>query len=342
MVDDSRTIRQLVRLALSKDPTITVVGEAADAYEARAAIKALNPDVITLDVEMPRMSGTEFLQKIMDLRPMPVVMLSHLTKRGSDVAVEALAAAAVDCLGKPSAAHEMTDGIFADSLCRSIHTAAGARISGRQAPARPATQGFRWNGHLVMLGASTGGVDAIERVLSRYPQNGPPTLITQHMPQNFLSSFADRLNAMLPLTVALARHGTNPAQGHVYIAPGGSTHLTLEGPPNRPRIALKEGPPRSGHRPSVDVLFESCVSYSATCVGVILTGMGKDGAEGLLALRKAGARTLGQDDASSVVYGMPKAAHILGAVEEQVELDEMATAILARTSCSGAGDPRVH
>ncbi|MEM6635046.1 MAG: chemotaxis response regulator protein-glutamate methylesterase [Pseudomonadota bacterium] len=331
VVDDSQTIRKIIRHTLAAEPDIEVVGEAADAYEARSAIKALNPDVITLDVEMPRMSGTEFLKKIMELRPMPVVMLSHLTKRGSDVAIEALASGAVDCIGKPTNAAELTGGAFARELCGSVRMAANAQVQGRSpvVSVDTAPREFRWNGKIILIGSSTGGVDALERVLTGFPAAAPPTLITQHMPANFLRSFAERLNGMLPLTVQVGETGMPVQPGNVYLAPGGDYHMSLRGGTN-PSIVLIDTPPRSGHRPSVDVMFEAAVPLAGRVVASVLTGMGRDGAEGMAQLRGAGARTLCQDAKSSVVYGMPKAAWEKGGVEDQLGITEMAGALLDR------------
>lgn len=336
IVDDSRTVRQLIRFALSRDSNITVVGEAADPYEAREAIKALDPDVITLDVEMPRMTGTQFLEKIMKLRPMPVVMLSTLTKRGSDVAIEALSAGAVDCLGKPDKASDIADGSFADSLCRAIHTASSARMFQKPPRVEASKSTFEWNGRMALIGASTGGVDAIEQVLDKYPTNCPPTAITQHMPATFLASFAERLNARYPFEVRLAEDGIVPRQGQVFLAPGGDHHLAITGT-SQPRLHLEDGPLCAGHRPSVDRLFTTGAKMGNQVVGAILTGMGRDGAEGMKVLHDAGASTIGQDKDSSVVYGMPRAAFELGGVQKQLPLGSIGQEILSQCAQSSRG-----
>ncbi|MFM9942564.1 MAG: chemotaxis response regulator protein-glutamate methylesterase [Hyphomicrobiaceae bacterium] len=333
VVDDSAAMRGLIVASLSRDPAIDVVGEAADPIAARQAIKALNPDVVTLDVEMPNMCGLEFLEKIMRLRPMPVIMVSSLTARGAEASVRALAIGAVDCVPKPS---EADPGSF-DDLPAKVMMAARARVHSLTRPShveqRPAANptglpNFEPDGRVVAIGASTGGVEALIEVLSKFPANCPPTLVVQHMPALFTPSFAQRLNRLCAPTVAEATDGTPLAAGHVYLAPGGVTHLEVTGTKVL-RCRLHDGDPVSGHRPSVDVLFASVAkSAGSMAVGVILTGMGRDGANGLLAMRKAGARTLGQNEESCVVYGMPKAAFENGAAEKQVPLDEMATQIL--------------
>jgi two-component system chemotaxis response regulator CheB len=325
VVDDSATMRGLIMAHLRRDPQIEVVGTAGDPLEARAAIKALNPDVITLDVEMPHMSGIEFLEKIMRLRPMPVVMVSTLTQQGADTTLQALEIGAVDCVGKPVGGHA-GDG-FSD-LADKVRAAASARIRplGERLAVRPRSD-FRGNGAVVAIGASTGGVEALGVLLSAFPKTCPPTLVTQHMPANFTRSFADRLNRSCAAEVAEAYDGAPLLPGRIYIAPGGTKHLQMAGAV--PTCRLVDSDPVSGHRPSVDVLFQSVAAAAgARSVGVILTGMGRDGAEGLLAMRQAGARTLGQDENSSVIYGMPKAAYERGAVERQVSLDQMASAVL--------------
>lgn len=334
IIDDSATMRALIKASLKDDPEIDVVGEAGDAYAARDAIKALSPDVITLDVEMPRMNGLEFLDKIMRLRPMPVIMISANTQEGAAVSIEALAMGAVDCIGKPTSGS--VEASLAD-LPEKIKTAAKAVV--RQKPgSQQAVQNmhsFMPNDKLVAIGASTGGVDALMTLLSVYPENCPPTLITQHMPESFTASFAERLNRFTAPVVVEACDGMPIKQGHVYIAPGGGAHLEIAGKENF-RCALKEGPLVSGHRPSVDALFRSFARLRSRAVGVILTGMGRDGAEGLLEIRQAGGRTLGQDEKSCVVYGMPHVAHKIGAVEKQAHLSRIGWKILALCRASNA------
>lgn len=320
IVDDSATIRGLIISALSVDPEIEVIGTAGDPIEARAAIKELNPDVITLDVEMPKMSGIEFLEKIMRLRPMPVIMVSTLTQAGAAASIDALALGAFDCVGKPD---------FED-LVDKVKTAARAqvRVAGDSRASVPRAAGYRPANKVIAIGSSTGGVEALMQVLAPFPENCPPTVITQHMPASFTASFAARLDRMCAPKVQEASDGAPLLPGLVYIAPGGAAHLEVVGG-LQPRCKLREGAPVNGHRPSVDVLFDSVVAtYGRRAVGVILTGMGRDGAAGLLAMRTAGAKTIGQDEVTSVVYGMPKSAFEAGAVERQLPLGEIGQAAL--------------
>ena len=333
VVDDSAVMRALIRDILSKAPDITVVGEAADPLEARAKIKALSPDVVTLDVEMPNMNGLDFLEKIMRLRPTPVVMCSTLTHRGADAALRALEIGAVECVGKPTGAvgdfDRLVDKVRAASMAR-------VRVFG-DAPAKPvaeAATAFTPNGRIVAIGSSTGGVEALIQILSQFPANCPPTVITQHMPATFTKSFASRLDRLCAPTVEEATDGAPLASGRVYLAPGGESHLRIEGRGHL-RCRLEQSAPVNGHRPSVDVLFDSVAAVAGKqAIGVILTGMGCDGARGLLAMREAGAGTLGQDEASSIVYGMPKAAWEMGAVERQAPLSRLSHHIFALTRAS--------
>lgn len=333
IVDDSMTMRAMIARALSDDGRFDVVGEAEHPFAARDIIKQTNPDVLTLDVEMPRMDGISFLEKIMKLRPMPVVMFSSETHKGSRAAIEALSLGAIDCVGKPTTA----DPAVLSALADRVFVAAGASVAGRR-PKVAAQSGasFIWNGKTVLIGASTGGVDALERVLTGMPENGPPVLITQHMPESFLASFADRLRPIIRPRVSLAAPGSPIAPGHVYLAPGGAHHLILEGRDDRLRCGLATGDKVSGHRPSVDVLFQSAVQQASRMVAVLLTGMGRDGAEGMVQLRAGGAHTIAQDAATCVVYGMPRVAVELGAVRESKPIDLIAGALLAAT-CRGAG-----
>ena len=334
VVDDSSTMRGLIANALTRDPDIEVVGQAEDPLQARQAIKALNPDVVTLDVEMPNMSGLEFLEKIMRLRPMPVIMVSTLTGRGADETIRALEIGAIDCIEKPRPGN---DHNF-EELPFKVKIAASARVKPLtrptdMAPARPhaATQ-YESDGRILAIGASTGGVEALIELLSAFPENCPPTVITQHMPQSFTRSFAQRLDRLCAPKVQEAIDGVKLAPGHVYLAPGGSRHLEIT-PGPEVRCRLKAGDRVSGHCPSVDVLFESVARHlKGNSVGVILTGMGRDGASGLLAMRKAGAKTFGQNESSCVVYGMPKVAFEIGAVVKQLPLDKLAAAIISETS----------
>ncbi|MBV8663508.1 MAG: chemotaxis response regulator protein-glutamate methylesterase [Hyphomicrobiales bacterium] len=332
VVDDSATMRGLIVASLSRDPGISVVGQAADPLLAREAIKALDPDVMTLDVEMPKMDGLEFLEKVMRLRPFPVVMVSSLTAKGAGATIRAMELGAVDCIGKPS----IDAPNSFDDLPARVKAAASARIRRRfdDQAARPAASApaYRSDGKLVAIGASTGGVEALIAVLTGYPVNCPPTVITLHMPTPFTKSFARRLDGLTPAKVTEAEDGAPLEAGRVYLAPGSATHLEVAHP-SAWRCRLNTDALVNGHRPSVDVLFNS---VAKTCghraLGVILTGMGKDGAAGLLAMRKAGSRTIGQNEGTSVVYGMPKVAFESGAVEKQLSLGDIGAEILALTS----------
>ncbi|MBL8774014.1 MAG: chemotaxis response regulator protein-glutamate methylesterase [Phenylobacterium sp.] len=324
IVDDSATMRALLRSRIAADPRLLVVGEAADADAARAAIKALNPDVITLDIEMPRMNGLDFLERLMRLRPMPVVMVSSLTSRGAELTLAALELGAIDCVAKggPAGADAFDD--LADILV----VAAGAHPRMREAPAAVASD-YVAGDRVVAIGSSTGGVEALLHVLACFPANCPPTLVTQHMPASFTASFAARLDRVCAPEVSEAQDGADVVPGRIYLAPGGATHLTLQsGSGGRLACRLTAEGPVSGHRPSVDVLFRSVAAVGARGVGVILTGMGRDGAEGLLAMRRRGATTIAQDEATSIVYGMPRAAEELGAVERVLPLHRIGPAVL--------------
>jgi len=337
VVDDSLTMRNLISAALRQDPDIEVVGAAADPIEARAAIKALNPDVLTLDVEMPNMNGLEFLEKIMRLRPMPVVMVSTLTAAGTDVTLAALEIGAVDAVAKPAVARADAFG----ELIVKVKAAARSRVRARgdTPAAADAPRGYVVDpSHVLAIGASTGGVEALVTVLSGFPADCPATVITQHMPASFTASFAARLDRLCAPTVSEAREGDLLKPGHIYLAPGGVAHLELSSGPS-PRCRLVASDPVNGHRPSVDVMFESVARLKRPMTGVILTGMGKDGARGLMAMRQAGARTLGQDEATCVVYGMPRAAYELGAVERQLPLHRLSPAILDLCAAPAARTP---
>jgi len=331
IVDDSAVMRQLLSSLLSDDAEIEVVGTAADPFIARERIKALNPDVVTLDVEMPHMDGLTFLRKIMTLRPMPVVMISTLTQRGAETTLEALEIGAVDFIAKPT--DDLANGLadLAAELQRKVKAAADVRVGRRVAPEHQPPRPRRLvrpHGKFVFVGASTGGVEALKAVLMGLGADCPPTLITQHMPPKFTTGFAERLNRQCPMAVSEAAADDVIEPGHVYIAPG-SHHLEIARAGSRYVCRLSDEPAVSGHRPSVDVLFRSAARVVGnSAVGAILTGMGKDGAEGLLELRRAGAITLGQNEESSLIYGMPRVAFERGAVMQQHSLAHMADAIL--------------
>lgn len=328
VVDDSATMRSLITAALNRDSEIEVVGAAGDPFEARGMIKALNPDVVTLDIEMPNMNGIEFLEKIMRLRPMPVVMVSSLTQAGAEMTLRALELGAVDCVGKPTSATGTAEAL--NEVADKVKAAARASVRTKADAAPTTTRRLNYipSGDIVAIGSSTGGVEALLSILTQFPETCPPTVITQHMPATFTASFAARLDRASGAKVQEAVDGALLEAGKVYVAPGGATHLEVVRSAGL-RCRLTQGDPVSGHRPSVDVLFNSVAqAVGDKAVGVILTGMGRDGAQGLLAMRKAGARTLGQDEQSCVVYGMPRTAFELGSVEKQVSLSSMGQTIL--------------
>lgn len=329
VVDDSPTMRAMVTHTLGHDPDIEIVGAADGPAQAREMIKALNPDVVTLDVEMPGMNGLEFLDKIMRLRPMPVVMLSTLTAAGAETTIRALEIGAVDCFAKPSGVAAW--GAMREELAEMVKAAARSRPRQRRAPARerPLADYRPRPGSMIAIGASTGGVEALIELLSGFPALCPPTLIVQHMPASFTTSFAARLDRLAKPNVAEATSGARLMPGHIYLAPGGTQHLEVVGR-ELPRCRLSEGEKTSGHRPSVDRLFHSVAkTVGSRAVGAILTGMGADGAQGLKAMRDAGSLTVGQDEASCVVYGMPATAQQIGAVTTQLPLQRIAEQLLA-------------
>ncbi|PTM97675.1 protein-glutamate O-methylesterase CheB [Mycoplana dimorpha] len=340
VVDDSPTMRGLITAVLNADPDVNVVGQAGDAMEARNAIKQLDPDVVTLDIEMPNMNGLEFLDKIMRLRPMPVIMVSTLTHRGADASLAALEIGAFDCVGKPQPGDSRP---FAD-LAEKVKAAARSQRRHLRpeppAPLAPAANvnapgAYRPGRKVVAIGASTGGVEALITVLQKFPVNCPPTVITQHMPPSFTKSFAERLNRLCAPRVEEAVDGARLEIGRIYLAPGGDRHLQIANA-SAPCCRLVERDPVNGHRPSVDVLFDSVAELAGrNAVGVILTGMGRDGAAGLLKMRHAGAHTIGQNEKTCVVYGMPRVAYELGAVEHQLPLASIGEEILKNTAAAG-------
>jgi two-component system chemotaxis response regulator CheB len=335
IVDDSAVMRELLSELLRPYPDIEVVGSACDPYEAREKIKDLSPDVLTLDVEMPRMDGLAFLEKIMTLRPMPVIMVSTLTGKGTDTAIAALQLGAVDCLAKPTMHNEAQLKAFSIALIEKIRIAAAAKVSPRKAVSArpPAPKRGNPSMHapkIIAIGASTGGVEALTEVLTHLPKNTPPIAVTQHMPPVFTASFAARLNGLCALEVTEAADGQVIKAGQAVIAAGGK-HLEIVRAGGEWRCTLGDAPPVSSHKPSVDVLFGSVATHAgAGALGVILTGMGRDGASGLLAMRQAGAHTIGQDEASAIVYGMPRTAFEIGAVAEVCALNDIANAIKGR------------
>ncbi len=340
VVDDSAVMRQLLTEILSSDPGIEVIGTAPDPYVAREKIKMLNPDVLTLDVEMPRMNGLAFLRNLMRLRPMPVVMCSSLTQQGADVALDALALGAVDFVAKPTvdAVRGIRDAgqeiiakvkIAARAQVRPLveEVAPGADGGQTMAPSRAASGGAAVN-RIIAIGASTGGTEAIKMVLERLPADMPGIVIVQHIPRTFSLPFTVRMNASSALAVCEACDRQPILAGHVYIAPG-DHHLLVVREGDRYACRLTEGDPVNRHRPSVDVLFRSVARAAGrNSIGVMLTGMGRDGAEGMKEMRDAGASTIAQDEATSVVWGMPGAAWHLGAVESLHPLSQIAACLV--------------
>ena len=329
IVDDSASMRALLNRILVADPEIEVVGMAPEPHTAREMIKALNPDVLTLDVEMPGMDGLSFLEKIMRLRPMPVVMCSTLTASGAEASIEALRMGAFDCIGKP-VGDPLALARDAEHLRQTVKAAGRMGVRSQAttpAPVQPGGAGQR--DVLIAIGSSTGGVEALFSLLGAFPADCPPVLIVQHMPPVFTASFAARLDRACQPHVVEAADGMPIERGSIYIAPGGDHHMEVQGG-LRGRIKLRPGDLVTGHRPSVDMLFRSVASTAGhSAIGVILTGMGRDGAAGLKAMRDAGARTFGQNQASCVVYGMPRAAVEAGAVERELPLVALPEAILS-------------
>jgi len=328
IVDDSAVVRQTLERELKKDPGITVVGSAPDPFVARDKILELKPDVITLDIEMPRMDGITFLRKLMQHHPLPVIILSSLSAKGSEIALEALEAGAVEVLCKPGIAYSVGD--MGNELRALVKGVAHARIAKRSPVAssvvpKVMTALTRTTNRVIALGASTGGTKAIEEVLKGFPSNAPGTVIVQHMPPGFTKSFADRLNTICAVEVKEAVHGDAVLPGRVLIAPG-SHHMMLNRSGANYFVEISDGPLVSGHKPSVDVLFNSAAKYvGKNCIGVILTGMGADGAKGFKVMRDAGARTIAQDEATCIVFGMPKVAIELGGAEYVEPLERIAS-----------------
>ncbi|HUA51174.1 MAG TPA: chemotaxis response regulator protein-glutamate methylesterase [Candidatus Sulfotelmatobacter sp.] len=341
IVDDSALMRQMLTEFLSSDPEIEVVGAAPHPLIARSMIKELTPDVLTLDIEMPQMDGLSFLERLMALRPMPVVMVSSLTQAGADAALQALELGAVDFIGKPKV--DLRSGMveLRAELIEKVKAAAGSRPRTGYRLKQDAGSGRGWGGSfsssekIIAIGASTGGVEALRELLCVLPPAGPAVLVVQHMPALFTASFAARLNGLAAATIQEARDQVRVLPGHVYIAPG-NFHLELKRSGANYLCAVSEGPLVSGHRPSVDMLFHSVArSAGANAVGVILTGMGRDGADGMLAMRRAGALTIGEDVSTCVVYGMPKAARDVGATQIELPLGRILPEVLSHCRMTG-------
>jgi two-component system, chemotaxis family, protein-glutamate methylesterase/glutaminase len=352
VVDDSALVRKLLSAMLMRAPEIKVVGTASDPYAAREKIKSLNPDVITLDVEMPRMDGITFLENLMRLRPMPVVMVSSLTQRGADVTLRALELGAIDFVAKPRIDIAGTLEDYENELIAKVRVAAQARVLPRSekrareieernstsavVPALSARMMLRTTDRIIAIGASTGGTEAIREVLEEMPPDAPAIVISQHIPAAFSKSFADRMNRSSPMAVCEAQDGQQILPGHVYIAPG-DRHILVERDGARYLCRLSSGPHVNRHRPSVDVMFRSVAqNVGANSVGVLLTGMGDDGARGLREMLDAGAGTIAQDEASSVVWGMPGSAVKIGAAAQVLPLHQIAAQVLALASAAAA------
>ena len=349
VIDDSALIRKLLSEIINSQPDMQAVGAAPDPLVAREMIRSLNPDVLTLDVEMPKMDGLDFLERLMRLRPMPVVMVSSLTERGSDATLRALELGAIDYVSKPKI--DIAHGIqeYADEIADKIRTAAAARLRPRPLPGVPRVERVLpalanrsiSTEKLIIVGASTGGTEAIKEFLLDMPPDCPGILITQHMPEAFTKSFAARLDSLCRISVKEAEHGERVLPGHAYVAPGHS-HLLLRRSGANYMTQLSDAAHVNRHRPSVDVLFRSAAEHAGrNAVGVILTGMGKDGAQGMLAMKQAGAYNFAQDEASCVVFGMPKEAIAAGATDEVLPLREIAAGVMRCLHLFGARAIRV-
>ncbi|MEC5396839.1 protein-glutamate methylesterase/protein-glutamine glutaminase [Uliginosibacterium sp. H1] len=365
VVDDSALMRSILCELINAAPDLEVVGTAGSAQAAREAIKQLSPDVLTLDVEMPGMDGLEFLDRLMRLRPMPVIMISALTDKGSETSLRALELGAVDVISKPRVEPVAGMQRYADEICDKIRAARLSRprvmpradpMPNRNGTAHVASGGAAKAGaanpppsnlpqldartlaeKYIYIGASTGGTEAIKEVLTQLPASMPPILIVQHMPEMFTGSFARRLDSLCRIRVKEAEDGERIQPGTAYLAPGHS-HLRLRRTAAGAVCELSRDEPVNRHRPSVDVLFESAARWSGSqALGVILTGMGKDGARGMLAMRQAGAWNIAQDEESCVVWGMPREAALIGAAQEVAALRDIPTRLLARLKGEGRG-----
>jgi two-component system, chemotaxis family, protein-glutamate methylesterase/glutaminase len=347
VVDDSALVRSLLTEIINRQPDMRCIGAASDPLVAREMIRELNPDVITLDVEMPRMDGLEFLSRLMRLRPMPVVMVSTLTEQGAEVTLRALELGAVDFVAKPRIGVSSGLNELAGDIVDKIRVAACARV-GRHAAApvtpaaahtsaAPAPLPRLSTEKVICIGASTGGTEAIREVLVPMPADSPAIVITQHMPPGFTTSFAARLNTLCRIRVAEARHGERILPGHAYIAPGGH-HLRIDRSGSNYVAVIEDTEPVNRHKPSVEVLFRSAARViGPNAIGVMLTGMGADGAQAMREMKDAGSHNFVQDEASCVVFGMPRMAIQAGAAHEILPLTQIAPALLARLAGSPAG-----
>ncbi len=350
IVDDSALIRSVMREIISSQPDMEVVAVAPDPLIARDLIRQTDPDVLTLDVEMPKMDGLDFLERLMRLRPMPVVMVSSLTERGSETTLRALELGAVDVVAKPKMSIQSGMRDYAELITDKIRAASKARVQARPRQSADSPAGVPLalmrnpmlsSERLIIIGASTGGTEAIREFLQQMPSDCPGILIVQHMPEGFTRSFAQRLNQLCRVSVKEAEGNERVLPGHVYLAPGHS-HLLLAKSGANYVTQLDAGPPVNRHRPSVDVLFASTAAHAGkNAVGVILTGMGKDGAAGMLKMREAGAVNFAQDESSCVVYGMPREAVAAGAVHEVATLAQLPAKVLEQLAKDGGRALRV-
>ncbi len=348
VIDDSALIRSLLKEIINSYPDLETVGAAANPFQARDMIKALNPDVLTLDVEMPEMDGLSFLEKLMRLRPMPVLMISSVTEQGSEAALRALELGAVDYLAKPKTGIAEGMQFYADEIAEKIRMAFSARVVKLGANGYEVRTALPLLGNristtekIVVVGASTGGTEAIKEFLMRMPADAPGILITQHMPSSFTKSFANRLDGLCKIKVTEAVDGERVLPGHAYIAPG-DWHLSLRRSGANYVTELSQSAPVNRHRPSVDVLFRSAARHAGkNVIGAIMTGMGKDGALGMLEMHQAGAYNLAQDEASCVVFGMPKEAIAAGGVDEVVGITDMTQRVLLKLMKGGGAGNRV-
>lgn len=336
VIDDSAMIRKVFEQELSKDPEIEVVGTAPDPIVGRDKIVYLKPDVITLDIEMPRMDGLTFLEKLMKHYPLPVVVVSSLAKKGGDVALKAMELGAVEVVSKPGSAYSVGD--MSEQLIEKIKAAAKVKVFKTPSTAKTysreensklvASMSVKTTNKIIAIGASTGGTEALKEVVTRFPANCPPVVIVQHMPANFTKAFADRLNQLCQVQVKEATDGEYLSIGKVLIAPG-NKHMEIRRSGTNYYVALLDGPMMFHQRPAVEILFNSVAKYAGkNAVGAILTGMGKDGAQGLLNMRNAGANTIAQDERSCIVFGMPKEAIELGAAQVIKPLTQITQTIL--------------
>jgi two-component system chemotaxis response regulator CheB len=334
IVDDSALVRKILAAGLAKDPEIEVIGQAGDPYRARDLMVELEPDVITLDVEMPRMDGVTFLKRFMPVMPIPTVVISSLTQQGKRITLEALESGAVDVISKPVVG--LVDGLppMLEDINRRVKAAADVNVASfaRRSAVKPAEAVAALDettDRIIAIGSSTGGVEALSRIMPAFPADAPGIVIVQHMPPGFTATFAERLDGLCRMSVKEAEHGDRVLPGRVLLAPGGLRHMQVARSGGEYRVALREGEPVNYSRPAVDVLFESVAAAAGrNAAAALLTGMGKDGAAGLLAIRRAGGRTLAQDEATSVVFGMPQVAVSLGAVENTVPLERIPALLL--------------